>query len=484
MNRMLHDCLPRVAVFVSETTLRLAELPVAFGFPQSTAGVQSFNLQGVPSVSPDPKSPALTRWLASLPSPVFALFAALVAFSTYFSMYAFRRPFTAAAFEGQMFVGGAVALKTAFVLSQILGYTVSKYLGVKICSETKQSGRAFTLVGLILFAELALLLFAVLPGSWKVIAIFLNGLPLGMVWGLVVAYLEGRRCSDFVLAGLCGSFIIASAMVKDVGRWLMKSGGISESWMPFAAGALFIPVFILSVYLLSSLPPPDAADRAARVPRVPMDKAARRAFIRRFAPGLVALFAFYFFLTAFRDFRDNYGVEIFKSLGYGADQAGLFTRTEIPVAVGSLVALALLNLIRNNRLALMATYGFMLLGMALLAGSTIAMRQHLIGGLPWMVATGLGAYLAYAPINAVLFERLMAATGSAGTAVFGIQLADSIGYTGSVLVQLYKDLGSKALSRLEFFNTFSLLLGLGGFALVAYGAFYFFRRAHPTPEPL
>lgn len=459
-------------------------MPVAFGFPPSTAGIQSYSLQGVPFVKPDPDGRALTRWLSSLPSPAFALFAALVAFSAYFSMYAFRRPFTAAAFDGQMFVGGAVALKTAFVLSQILGYTVSKYLGVKICSETKQAGRAFTLVGLILFAELALLLFAILPGSWKVIAIFLNGLPLGMVWGLVVAYLEGRRSSDFVLAGLCGSFIIASAMVKDVGRWLMKDWGVSESWMPVSAGALFIPVFILSVYLLASLPPPDAADRAARVPRAPMDKPARRAFIRRFAPGLVALFAFYFFLTAFRDFRDNYGVEIFKSLGYGADQTGLFTRTEIPVAVGSLVALALLNLIRNNRLALMATYGFMLLGMALLAGSTIAMRQNLIGGLPWMVATGLGAYLAYAPINAVLFERLMAATGSAGTAVFGIQLADSIGYTGSVMVQLYKDLADKAASRLEFFNTFSLLLGLGGFALVAFGAFYFFRRAHPNPESL
>lgn len=462
----------------------LAELPETVDLPQSTTGPHCDSFGIVPSESPDPGSGALTRWLSSLPDPAFALFAAVVAFAAYFSMYAFRRPFTAAAFEGQMFAGGAVALKTAFVLSQIIGYTASKYLGVKVCSETKQSGRAFTLVGLILLSELALLLFALLPGSWKVIAIFLNGLPLGMVWGLVVAYLEGRRCSDFVLAGLCGSFIIASAMVKDVGRWLMGDWGISESWMPFSAGALFIPVFMMSVYLLASLPPPDAADRAARVPRAPMDKPARRAFMQRFAPGLVALFAFYFFLTAFRDFRDNYGIEIFKSLGYGADQTGLFTRTEIPVAVGSLVALALLNLIRDNRLALMATYGFMLLGMVLLAGATIAMRHNVIGGLPWMVATGLGAYLAYAPINAVLFERLMAATGSAGTAVFGIQLADSIGYTGSVLVQLYKDLADKAASRLEFFNTFSLLLGLGGFALAAFGAVYFFRRAHPVPESL
>lgn len=144
--------------------------------------------------------------------------------------------------------------------------------------------------------------------------------------------------------------------------------------------------------------------------------------------------------------------------------------------------LALLNTIRNNRLALMLTYGFMLLGMFVLAASTIAKDQQLIGGLPWMVATGLGAYLAYAPINAVLFERLMAATGSAGTAVFGIQLADSIGYTGSVLIQIYKDLGNPNGTHLAYFSHFSLALGVGGFLLAAAGALYFAVVTRTTPE--
>jgi hypothetical protein len=359
------------------------------------------------------------------------MFAAIAAFSCYFAMYAFRKPFTAAAFDGMSFAGSDLTLKTAFVLSQIIGYTLSKYIGVKVCSESTRETRAGMLIKLVLASLAALVLFAVLPGSWKVVAMFLNGLPLGMVWGLVVAYLEGRRCSDFVMAALCGSFIVASAAVKDVGRWLMSGWQISENWMPAATGTLFLPVFLLAVYLLSSLPEPDAADKAARAPRAAMDKTARHAFLRRYAMGMVLLLVFYFFLTAYRDFRDNYGVEIFRSLGYGADQTGLFTRSEIPVAVASLAALALLNGTRNNRLALMLTYGFMMLGMGVLVAATLAMTQGRIEGLTWMICTGLGAYLAYVPINAVLFERLMAATGSAGTAVFGIQLADSIGYTGS-----------------------------------------------------
>jgi hypothetical protein len=122
--------------------------------------------------------------------------ASIAAFSAYFSMYAFRRPFTAATFEGQTFLGGVIGLKTALILSQILGYTLSKYIGVKICSEANASRRAPLLLGLIATAWGSLLLFGILPSSWKTLAIFLNGLPLGMVWGLVVAYLEGRKCSD------------------------------------------------------------------------------------------------------------------------------------------------------------------------------------------------------------------------------------------------------------------------------------------------
>lgn len=412
----------------------------------------------------------------------FALFAAFAAFTCYFAMYAFRKPFTAAWFDGQVAFGGAVTLKTALVLSQIIGYTLSKYIGVKVCSETTGARRGVTLTGLILASQASLVLFAVLPGSWKIVAMFLNGLPLGMVWGLVVAYLEGRRCSDFVMAALCGSFIVASAAVKDVGRWLMNAWNVSEGWMPAATGALFLPVFAIAVHLLSSMPEPNELDQAARKPRAAMDKSARRAFLRRYAPGLLLLLVFYFFLTAYRDFRDNYGVEIFRSLGYGADQSGIFSRADIPVAVASLFALALLNTLKNNRLALMLTYVFMMLGMLVLVGSSLARNHQMISGLAWMVATGLGTYLAFAPINAVLFERLMAATGSAGTAVFGIQLADSIGYTGSVMIQLYKDLGTPKDSYLTYFSHFSIILGIGGFALVAAGALYFLRATWPGAD--
>ena len=191
---------------------------------------------------PDDQPAWLTRVLDRAPTPVFVLFAIAAAFTTYFCMYAFRKPFAAARFDGQLFAGTLIGLKTAIVVSQILGYSLSKYIGIKVCSEVTPARRAWSLIGLILWAETALAFYAILPGGWKVVAIFFNGLPLGMVWGLVVWYLEGRRTSEFLLAGLSCSYIVSSGMVKDIGRAMLE-GGVATWWMgiPFIGSMVGMP---------------------------------------------------------------------------------------------------------------------------------------------------------------------------------------------------------------------------------------------------
>src|ERR1043166_8889242 len=128
------------------------------------------------------RNKTFSAWLARAPGPVFILYAIGVAFCTYFCMYAFRKPFAAAKFEGLHFFDTTIQLKTAIVISQIVGYALSKFIGIKVCSEARENQRAWTLLMLILWAECALLLFAVVPNEWKIVPIFLNGLPLGMVW--------------------------------------------------------------------------------------------------------------------------------------------------------------------------------------------------------------------------------------------------------------------------------------------------------------
>ncbi|MBI4605737.1 MAG: hypothetical protein HY721_27535 [Planctomycetes bacterium] len=431
-------------------------------------------------MSHEKPSGKIARWLAAAPAPAFVLYAVAASFSAYFCMYAFRKPFTAAQYSGERL--GEVELKTALVISQIFGYAVSKFLGIKVCSEATRNRRARTMVLLVLWAEAALVLFAVVPPPLKVVAIFLNGLPLGMVWGLVVWYLEGRRTSELLLAGLSCSFIVASGAVKDVGRLLISRLAVPEVWMPALTGLLFLPVFLVSVWLLNQVPPPSAADAAARVLREPMDAGSRRSFLRAFLPGIVLLVVAYFFLTAYRDFRDNYAVEIAGDLGLGSDSTVL-TRMELIVAFAVIVPLALLVLVRDNRAGLLGAYGIMTLGVALLGAVTLAFDAGHVSGFWWLTLVGLGAYLAYVPYGSVLFDRLMASTRFVGTAVFAIYVADAIGYCGSVLVQLGKDFGWKDISRLEFLRGFTYFMSALGLACLLGSCLYFHRVSTRRQEP-
>ena len=410
---------------------------------------------------------------SALPVTLFTVVAIMAAFSTYFCMYAFRKPFSAASYEGLQFLNTSFDLKTVLVTSQIIGYALSKMIGIKVVSEITRRSRFRMLVGMILVAQAALFAFAVLPPSLKVMAIFFNGLPLGMVWGLVVWYLEGRKTSEMLLAGLSCSFILASGVVKDIGRWLMSAHEIDQFWMPFVTGCLFLIPFLLSAYLLNRLPEPSRDDRLARMERSTMDGSQRWAFIRQFLPGMVMLMIAYFFLTAYRDFRDNFGVEIFDQLGYGINEDAIFTRSELWVAFGVVGALAMLNLIKNNLWGLIGAFGVMTSGVMLMGVGTLLFDNGMIDGLTWMILCGLGSYLAYVPYGSVLFERLIASTRAMGTAVFVIYVADSIGYVGAIGVMGVKDQFAADVSRLDFFRYLTYGMSVLGVVMLVSSLIYF-----------
>ncbi len=406
----------------------------------------------------------------------FSTYAIAAAFSAYFCMYGFRKPFAAATFAGPGLWG--IDLKTTLVLAQVVGYMLSKFLGIKLVSELAAKHRAWALVGLVVAAELALVVFAVAPPAWRPLVLFANGLPLGAVWGLVFGFLEGRRTSEILGAGLSAAYIVASGAVKSVGA-LVLAWGITEVWMPCVTGLVFLPPFLLAVLLLQQLPPPGPADIAARTERTPMTGRERRAFLARFTGGLVVLTGLYMVLTAYRDFRDNFAAEIWQAVGYSG-RPDLFTLSELPVALAVLAGLALLYRIRDNRRALFAVHAVMAAGTLLVGGATLAFDFGWIDPLTWMILIGTGLYLAYVPYGCMLFDRLIAATGAVGTAVFMIYVTDAFGYAGSVGILIYKALGQAELSWLAFFRGFSYATAGVCTAAFAASAWYFHRRLTPA----
>ena len=391
-------------------------------------------------------------------------------------MYAFRKPFAAASYEG--ITAWGVDLKTALVIAQVIGYALSKLLGVKWLSELPSSRRATALIALIAVAEVALLAVGALPPHLKVIAIFFNGLPLGAVWGLVFGFLEGRRTTELLGAGLSASYIVASGAVKTVGRWVIALG-VSEAWMAAVTGALFVLPFACAVWLLSCLPPPSAADERARTERKPMHRSERRAFVARYAFGIVTLTTLYVLLTGYRDFRDNFAFEIWSALGY-AEAPLAMTVSEVPIAMLVLAALGALYLVRDNRRAFFAVHALMLAGSLLIGLTTLLFEVGLLDGAAWMVLVGAGLYLGYVPFGSMLFDRLLAMTRSVGTAVFLIYVTDAAGYAGAVGLLLFKRFGAPELSWLPFFVTLSYVTAVVATVGFLASAGYFALRAQRT----
>ncbi|HMP14525.1 MAG TPA: DUF5690 family protein [Saprospiraceae bacterium] len=415
----------------------------------------------------------IQQWLSRSSKPVFITYAIIAAFGTYFCMYAYRKPFTVATYEGMSFV--EVDYKIWLIIVQVVGYMLSKFIGIKIISEMGRRGRLIWLLGLIGIAEGALLLFALIPPPYNIICLFFNGLPLGMIWGIVFSYLEGRTFSEVLGAGLSASFIISSGAVKSVGKTLMDTWEISAFWMPFLTGAIFAAPLLLFAWLLDQLPAPTAEDERERTARQPMNAAERLAFFKRLAPGLTVLIFFYILLTAYRDFRDNFAAEIWDALGYG-DAPAVFTLAELPIALSVLIMLGATMFIRNNRFAFMLYHGILLVSVALVGVSTWLFQAGIMPGGLWMVCVGLGLYLCYVPFNCILFDRMIAAFRIVANSGFLIYLADSFGYLGSVGVLLYKNFGQANLSWLQFFVQASYALTAIGVLTMLVSWMYFYRK--------
>ena len=379
-----------------------------------------------------------------------------------------------ATFDGMEFWN--VSYKSWLVIFQVVGYALSKFIGIKVISELKSSSRSGGILLMVGIAILSWFLFALTPAPYNIIFLFTNGLPLGMVWGMVFGYLEGRRFTEVLGAGLSVSFIFSAGLCKTVGGYLLRDWGVSEQWMPFVASSLFVLPLLLFLFLLNQLPPPTALDEKLRTRRHPMNRDDRNKFIATFLPGIVLFVVAYMLMTVFRDLRDNYAAEVWKSVGLG-NSPEIFTATEIPVSLAVLLVMGSLMLIRNNQTALLTNHLIIILGMMLLGLATLLFEQHWITAPTWMILIGLGLYLGYVPFNCIFFDRLIAAFQYSGTVGFIMYVADSFGYLGSVCVLFLKEFGLPGFSWMNFFISTGYFISITG-GLLMTGSLIYFHRKH------
>jgi hypothetical protein len=398
--------------------------------------------------------------------------AAVAAFCTYFCMYAFRKPFTAGTYVDQEVFG--FGLKSTVVIAQLLGYMLSKFLGIKFVSEMPPKYRGLAILALIAIAEIALVGFAVFPSPLvKAAMMFLNGLPLGMVFGLVLAYLEGRRQTEALSAALCASFIVSSGVVKSVGRWLISDWGVSEFTMPMLVGLLFLPILLVSVWMLQFTPPPDGHDRALRSVRNQMTRSERKQFMRTYWPGLMMLLFVYVALTVVRTARDDFAVEIWRDMGV-SETPSVFAVSETWVALFVTAFNGLAIWITHNLAAIRIAILAMCCAFTLVVTATIAQASGTMSAMVFMVTCGIGLYVPYVAFHTTLFERLIAASTLPSNLGFLMYVADAVGYLGYSAVLVLRSSMTEPDLVLPSFR-WALVIGSATSIIALVGAFIYFQ---------
>lgn len=402
-----------------------------------------------------------------------AFYIAIVAFLTYTSVYAYRKPFTVATFEGINYWG--IRYQTLLIISQGVGYMLSKFFGIRFIAELKRMGRWKTSLILVGTAWLSLLAFAIVPAPYGMICLLVNGFMLGFMWGIVFSYVEGRRTTDFIGAAMAVSFIFAGGFTRSIAVWIRDTLHVNEEWLGFLTGLLFALPLLLFIYLLEKIPLPDKEDVAERTVRLPMNKESRVALLRRFGLGLLVLTITYVFLTVMRDIRDNFMSNMWNELGYG-NKPAIYTTTETITSIAVLAIMSLLVLVKNNFKALQWAHAVIIAGFLLAGISSLLFQMNLLSGALWMQLVGMGLYMGYIPFNCILFERLIASFKIVGNVGFLIYLADAWGYLGSMSVVLSKEILKVQLNWVSFYSTAVLFFAVVGVAGTFISLFYFGKK--------
>ena len=416
---------------------------------------------------------SITRKLKLSNGVWFTAYASVTAFCLYTCVYAFRKTFTAGTFEELAYFG--ISYKVWLITFQVVGYGLAKFAGIKIIAELEANARAIGILLMVSIAGVAWFFFAIVPPPYNLIFLFINGFPLGMVWGMVFGYMEGRRMTEVLGASLSVSFIFSGGLCRTVGGYLIRDWGVSEMWMPFVAACIFALPLLIFLWLVDKIPPPSERDEALRTKRQPMHKEDRKKFLATFLPGIVLFVLVYMLLTAFRDFRENFSSDVWKSLGYG-DSPAIFTRTETPVSLLVLVIMGSLMLIKNNKNALMVNHLIIMAGMVLIGVSTFMFQSQTIGAPLWMVLIGTGLYMGYVPFNSIFFDRMIAAFQYVGTVGFIMYIADAFGYVGSVGVLFFKEFVASEMSYIDLFISGGYMISAVGSVLILASMWYFHKK--------
>ena len=390
------------------------------------------------------------------------LWAGGAALLSYSLVYALRKPYTAASFEGFDFFG--TDYKVAVTTIQILGYVIAKFFGIKLISELKKERRFKFFVCSAVAAE---------APPFNVAAMFLNGLSLGCMWGVIFSFIEGRKVTDMLASLLGVSMVFSSGVAKSFGLFAMNEMHVGQFWMPAVIGAFALPLLVFMGYMLKRLPQPTEEDIALRNERVTLDGNGRKLLFRSYAPILTLLFVGNFMLLVLRDIKEDFLVNI---LDMSNQSSWLFAQVDTIVTLVILGIFAAFIFFRSNIRALMCLMGLVIAGCLVM--TYVSLNYEALDWQPvvWLFVQSLCLYIAYLTFQTIFFDRFIACFRIRGNVGFFIAIIDFIGYMGTVTLLSTKEFLNFDMEWFALYNHMACAVGAVCAVLFTVAAVLIYKR--------
>lgn len=345
--------------------------------------------------------------------------------------------------------GVDMTLQEALTLAFALGFGVAKVPALWVMSSTIYFQHRFAMLTslCVLGAVLSTLPLALSHGNPQITALglFLGCFPQSWIYGGMVVYLEGRRSTELLFAIMTFSFIFGGSASRGTATAVLGLG-VDACWMPFIISmAVLLPALSL-LFLLDRLPPPSLSDIAQRRARRAMSSEERYTFIRTYWPGISLCLVAYASITALRQFRDLFTLDLLTAANHGVQPSSItFLFLDMPGAVLSGVIVGTCVWFRDNRRALLVMLSIMITFLVCMAGATAVYYGNEISGVVWQMLVGAGILGSYSFMSgSPVYDRLVSASYLNGaTSSFLIFFGDVFGYTGTIALMLWKTFAAR-----------------------------------------
>ena len=162
-------------------------------------------------------------------------------------------------------------------------------------------------------------------------------------------------------------------------------------------------------------------------------------------------------LVILRDIKEDFLVRI---IDVSEHSSWMFAQVDSIVTLIILALFGMMVFVKSNIKVLVILLSMVVAGTATMSFVSFNYDTLQLNTVTWLFVQSLSLYIAYLCFQSIFFDRFIACFKIKGNVGFFIVTIDFIGYTGTVLVLMFKEFFTTDIDWLDFYNKMSGYVGL------------------------